>query len=123
MEIVTKRLYEPRSDEDGYRVLVDRLWPRGIRKEDAPIDLWLKEVAPSTALRQWYHQQPEAWDEFRARYFAELAERSEHLHPLLDALERGTVITLLYASRRTEQNHAVALKEYLISRLQNNTNR
>jgi uncharacterized protein YeaO (DUF488 family) len=112
MQIKLKRIYEPIGQNDGYRVLVDRLWPRGVSKNHAKIDLWLKETAPSTALRRWFNHDPKKWSEFRARYFAELDTNRQLLQPLLEAANMGNV-TLVYASRDEEHNQAVALREYL----------
>lgn len=112
--ISTKRIYEPCNNEDGYRVLVDRLWPRGVSKNQADIDLWLKDAAPSTSLRKWFNHDPEKWLEFKERYFVELNENTQILQPVLEALKRGTV-TLLYTTRTKQYNHAIALKEYLTS--------
>jgi uncharacterized protein YeaO (DUF488 family) len=113
-----KRVYEPVAPEDGVRVLVDRLWPRGLAKEAAAIDLWLKDIAPSTALRQWFGHDPKRWPELKVRYREELAtpERSTALERLR-ALERekGTV-TLLFAARDVAHNHAVQLLEVLNER-------
>jgi uncharacterized protein YeaO (DUF488 family) len=110
--IQTKRVYEPRKRGDGTRFLVDRLWPRGIKKEDLRTVGWLKEVAPSDELRHWYSHDPDKWSEFKRRYKAELDKRPEAWEPILKAARRGTV-TLLYSARETELNNAVALKEYL----------
>jgi uncharacterized protein YeaO (DUF488 family) len=112
--ISIKRVYEPASENDGIRVLVDRLWPRGVRKEAAAVELWLKEAAPSKTLRQWFNHEPEKWEAFKARYFAELDANPQGLVPLLAALQRGKV-TLVYASRDEEHNQAVALREYISS--------
>jgi uncharacterized protein YeaO (DUF488 family) len=112
MTIRIKRIYEPAEAQDGYRVLVDRLWPRGVSKQDAAIDLWLKEAAPSTALRKWFNHVPERWDKFKGRYYAELDDNRQHLQPLLKATKDGN-ITLVYSSRDQEHNQAVALREYL----------
>lgn len=112
MTINLKRIYEPRAERDGYRVLVDRLWPRGVAKKSAAIDLWLKEVAPSTALRRWFNHDAEKWDEFKTRYFTELDDNRQDLQPLLVAAQKGTV-TLVYASRDEKHNEAVALRQYL----------
>lgn len=118
MTIRLKRIYEPVEEDDGYRILVDRLWPRGISKDNAAIDLWLKDVAPSTALRQWFNHDPEKWDEFKSRYFSELPDRSHYLQThILIKLIRTKNITLIYSSRDTEYNQAVALREYLESNL------
>jgi len=103
-----RRVYEPPSGEDGKRVLVDRLWPRGIRREAAAIDLWLKEIAPSDALRRHFTHDPARWDEFVASYHAELAANPEPLERL-KALCRAGKVTLLYAARDTEHNNAVVL--------------
>lgn len=111
----TKRIYEPAASADGYRVLVDRIWPRGVKKSEATIDLWLKELAPSTELRRWFGHDAAKWSEFRKRYKAELKTRTEAHALLRDKLRRGTV-TLVYASRDTEYNNAVALAAMLDSR-------
>jgi uncharacterized protein YeaO (DUF488 family) len=115
MGVVIKRVYEAASSSDGMRVLVDRLWPRGLTKEDAAVKLWLRELAPSDELRKWFHANPEGWSMFRKRYLKELsvAEASaavEKLHHLAEAKRR---LTLLYASRNEERNNATVLKELL----------
>lgn len=110
--IVTKRVYENPEPGDGTRFLVERLWPRGMKKESLLMNGWLKDVAPSDALRRWFGHDPAKWDEFRRHYFAELDGRSEAWRPLLEAAQRGTV-TLLYSARDLEHNNAAALKEYL----------
>jgi len=112
MDIRVKRIYEEPAADDGQRVLVDRLWPRGISKETAALDAWLKDVAPSDALRKWYHANLDRWEEFRDRYLAELDERTEPLDELRDRARQGTV-TLLFAARQTDRNHATVLKELL----------
>ncbi len=107
----TKRIYELPSSDDGERILVDRLWPRGLSKEKARIDEWMKEIAPSDELRNWYRHEDAKWDEFRNRYFSELETKKE----LVDRLRqksRKKDVTLLF-STRAEKNNAVALKEYL----------
>ena len=116
MKIKLKRVYEKPARGDGTRILVDRLWPRALTKEKAALDLWLKEIAPSTELRKWFNHDPEKWSEFRRRYFAELNQRKEAWAPILEAAERGAV-TLLYSSHDTEHNNAVALKEYIESKM------
>jgi uncharacterized protein YeaO (DUF488 family) len=93
---------------------VDRLWPRGVSKEEARLDDWLKEIAPSDELRRWYHQHAERWDEFRERYARELSAHGDTVKELLERARRGT-LTLLYSSKEREHNNAVALKEYLES--------
>jgi len=112
MGIVIKRVYEPAAAGDGYRVLIDRLWPRGLKKEAVPLDLWAKELAPSTALRQWFGHEPARWDAFRARYAAELEAVAEHWQPLAQRARRQTV-TLLYGARDEAHNNAVALKAHM----------
>lgn len=107
-----KRIYEPADSGDGQRVLVERLWPRGISKDKAELDLWLKEVAPSPELRTWFGHDPAKWDEFRRRYWDELSENPEPLSSIQELLRRGDV-TFVYAARDTEHNAALALKEYL----------
>ena len=112
MSVQIKRVYEPAEKTDGFRVLVDRLWPRGISKEAAAVDLWLKELGPSTALRKWFNHEPEKWEEFQQRYFDELDANAEQLKPLRDAIKKGPV-TLVYSSREETHNQAVALKAFL----------
>jgi uncharacterized protein YeaO (DUF488 family) len=106
-----KRVYESADEADGVRVLVDRLWPRGFTKERASVDHWMKEVAPSTELRKWFGRDPERWDEFRARYLAEL-EGSEAVERLRELAHEG-VVTLVYSVRDEERNHAILLRELL----------
>ena len=114
--IQVKRVYEPAAASDGARFLVDRLWPRGLKKKVLRVDGWLKDAAPSNPLRKWFNHDPAKWDEFQNRYFAELDEKLEAVRPLLEAARRGKV-TLLFAAHDTEHNNAVALKEYLDRRL------
>ena len=111
-----KRAYERASREDGRRILVERLWPRGIRKASLQLDAWLKEVAPTAALRQWFSHDPKKWDEFQRRYRAELEQHPEVCDPILKAARRGTV-TLVYSSHDSEHNNAVALRDYLERRM------
>jgi uncharacterized protein YeaO (DUF488 family) len=115
MAVAVKRVYEDASPADGVRVLVDRLWPRGLRKDDAAVKFWLRDVAPSNELRQWFHANPEVWALFRKRYLKELASPAgsaavEKLHYLGEGKRR---LTLLYASRNQERNNATVLKELL----------
>jgi uncharacterized protein YeaO (DUF488 family) len=111
--IKIKRVYDQVSEEDGFRLLVDRLWPRGVSKDKAKVDLWLKEVAPSDALRKWFSHDPKKWQEFRNRYETELKQKNETLHKIKQAeKERGTV-TLLYSAKDEEHNQAVALAAFL----------
>lgn len=107
-----KRVYEPASSDDGFRVLVDRVWPRGITKQRAAVDLWLKDVAPSTDLRTWFGHEPARWDEFRRRYGAELGN-AEHLLDELRARAAKAPLTLVYSARDTMHNQAVVLKQVL----------
>ena len=107
-----KRAYQPGTRSDGTRILVERLWPRGLSNETLRVDAWLKDVGPSTELRQWFSHDPEKWPRFRARYFRELDSRPEAWRPIVTAARRGAV-TLVYSSRDTEHNNAVALKDYL----------
>ena len=110
--IKLKRVYDPYADSDGKRILVDRLWPRGIKKEDARIDHWLKDIAPSDELRKWFSHDPAKWEEFKKRYRKELEDRQETIRDLRTEARRKTV-TLLFAAKDTERNNAVALKEII----------
>ncbi|HJQ62251.1 MAG TPA: DUF488 family protein [Burkholderiales bacterium] len=107
-----KRAYEAPSASDGMRVLVDRLWPRGLSKEQLAVDFWLKEAAPSDALRRWYGHQPSRWKSFAEKYRAELEQRADLLR-LLDELRRRGRVTLLYGARDTARNNAVVLQDVL----------
>jgi uncharacterized protein YeaO (DUF488 family) len=115
MTIAVKRVYAAPSRTDGTRVLVDRLWPRGLTKQDAALDAWFKELAPSDELRQWFHAYPEAWSTFGKRYLKELArpEASEQLQELYGWARQRKRLTLLYASKNEERNNAVVLKDLL----------
>lgn len=117
-----KRVYDPPAPDDGSRILVERLWPRGMKKESLALDLWLKDVAPSDGLRRWFSHDPRKWEEFRGRYFAELNTSPGAWKPLVEAARRGTV-TLLYSSHEQEHNNAVALKQYLEEKLHGKSNR
>jgi uncharacterized protein YeaO (DUF488 family) len=110
--IRVKRVHDPPARADGVRVLVDRLWPRGLKKEEAHIDHWLKDVAPSTELRRWFGHDPARWSEFRRRYRAELEARPDAL-AALRRLAEGRALTLLFAARDAQHNNAVALREML----------
>lgn len=112
MTIKLKRAYDRPASDDGYRVLVDRIWPRGISKEDANLDDWLKEAAPSDELRTWFNHDPERWDEFRKRYLAELKHHRESLRELARLADEQTV-TLVFGARDRKHNNAVVLKQYL----------
>jgi uncharacterized protein YeaO (DUF488 family) len=107
-----KRVYEPAAAADGLRLLVDRLWPRGLRKEEARLHDWLREVAPSGPLRKWFGHEPAKWAEFQRRYAAELRAKPEIWQPIVDAARHGTV-TLLFSARDAENNNAAALKFFL----------
>ena len=113
--IKLKRAYDAPSRADGARILVERLWPRGISKATLKVDAWLKDVGPSTALRKWFSHDPRKWKAFRHRYFHELDARREAWQPIL-SLARQTTVTLVYSSHDTQHNNAVALKEYLRKR-------
>jgi uncharacterized protein YeaO (DUF488 family) len=117
MTIDVKRAYDPPAKGDGYRVLVDRIWPRGIAKNDLQIDDWQKDLAPSANLRKWFGHDPGKWDAFKERYARELEERSEALGELVEKARAGSV-TLVFGAKDTEHNNAVALKENLERRLQ-----
>src|SRR5512147_293411 len=111
-----KRVYDPPSDDDGKRILIDRLWPRGLSKDEAQIDEWAKNVAPSTRLRKWFSHDPGKWSEFRQRFFTELGAEQESVDSIIAAARKGTV-TLLYGSKEERYNNAVALKELLDYRM------
>ena len=114
--IKIKRVYDPADASDGVRFLVDRLWPRGIKKERLQACTWIKEVAPSNELRKWYGHDPQRWEEFQHRYFAELDQYPQDWQPILEAARQGDIL-LLYSTREIERNNAVALAKYLQARL------
>jgi uncharacterized protein YeaO (DUF488 family) len=109
--IETRRVYGD-SGGSGYRVLVDRLWPRGLKKEEVKADIWLKDVAPSNELRKWFGHEPERWPEFKRRYFIELKDHPDEVHKIASRAKRVRVV-LLYGAKDEEHNEAVALKEYV----------
>ena len=115
MKLRLKRIYEAPTPDDGARILVDRIWPRGLRKEEAGIDHWAKEVAPSTELRRWFGHDPKKWPEFRLRYEDELRRNEAQVETLREWIGDGTA-TLLYAARDTGHNNAVVLRDFLASR-------
>ena len=117
--IQLKRVYESRGNHDGKKFLVERLWPRGVKKTALADAVWLKDVAPSTEVRKWFGHDPKKWAEFQRRYQAELKQHEEALEPILQAARHGTV-TLLYSSHDTEHNNAVVLREYLDGKLGSN---
>jgi uncharacterized protein YeaO (DUF488 family) len=112
MTMVIKRVYEARGDADGFRILVDRLWPRGVRKDEAEVDLWLREIAPSDELRKWFGHDPTKWLEFRRRYFAELEAKADLVAQVRDRARTG-VVTLLFGAKDEEHNQAAALRDYV----------
>lgn len=112
-QIAVKRIYAPPADADGCRILVDRLWPRGLSKERASLDHWFKDLAPSNELRRWYGHDPDKWGEFRRRYRAELEGRPSILEPLRRLLTTERKVTLLFSAKNETHNNAVALAEYL----------
>lgn len=111
-----KRIYEPSSQDDGKRILIDRLWPRGLKKEDARIDEWIKEIAPSNELRKWFDHDPNKWGEFKKRFFTELHGKEDVVDGIISAARKGTV-TLLFGSKEERLNNAVALKEYVDAKM------
>lgn len=115
MTILVKRIYEPAAKSDGFRVLVDRLWPRGIAKESTKLDLWLPDLGPSTELRRWFNHDPARWDEFRRRYQAELLEKTVLLATITEQAKTGPV-TLVYSAKDEQYNQAVALQGFLLRR-------
>lgn len=112
MPIRLKRAYDEAAADDGQRILVERLWPRGVSRETLKLDEWLKTIAPSTELRKWYGHDPDKWDEFQKRYIDELQQQTDEVDALLDKLRSDTTITFVYAARN-EHNSAVVLKKYL----------
>ena len=114
-DIKLKRAYSPSSTRDGTRILIDRLWPRGVRKSDAAIDRWIKDIAPSTALRRWFGHDPARWQEFRRRYAAEIHDHADPLSELRAAARKGP-ITLVFSARDELHNDAVVLRDVLLGR-------
>jgi len=112
--IQTKRVYESPNVADGYRILVDRVWPRGMTKERVRVSLWLKSIAPSAELRTWFNHDPSRWKDFKKRYYVELGEHPDGVKELCDAIARGT-ITLIYSAKDHKHNQAIALREYLLT--------
>jgi uncharacterized protein YeaO (DUF488 family) len=113
MKIHLKRIYDKPDVEDGLRVLVERLWPRGLSKKDAKVDLWMKEAAPSTELRKWFGHDASKWKEFRKRYYEELDNNPDVVEKLQGILKRDEQVTFVFASRERKYNNSAALKEYL----------
>ena len=112
ISIQVKRIYEAAHPQDGFRIFVDRLWPRGMRKEKANIDLWLKEIAPSDSLRNWFNHEPEKWEEFKRRYSQELDQNHELVEQRTQ--HANNKVTFLFSAKNETHNHAVALREYLL---------
>jgi uncharacterized protein YeaO (DUF488 family) len=111
--ILIKRVYEDKSEEDGYRVLVDRLWPRGLSKEKAGIDLWMKEIGPSDELRKWFNHDPVKWEEFKSKYNEELKDKKDLLAELKNLESKHSKLTLLYGARDEQHNQAVVIAKEL----------
>ena len=111
-EVQIKRVYQPFATTDGFRVLVDRIWPRGVKKKTARADVWLKDVAPSTALRKWFNHEPEKWPEFIKRYASEL-KRSDAMEQLLDIIRNHKKVTLLYSAHDEQHNQALVLQDII----------
>ncbi len=111
--IKIKRVYEAPATDDGFRVLVDRIWPRGLAKEKAAIDWWLKDIAPTTALRKWFGHEEKKWKSFQEKYTRELKQNEEAVQNLRKVIQKESVVTLLYAASETRHNQAVVLKEYI----------
>ncbi len=115
MMVCIKRIYDETSDDDGIRLLVDRLWPRGISKERARLDHWWKEVAPTTELRKWFNHEEAKWPEFRKRYLAELEGKSDEVVSFLESLDLTKKLVLLYGAKDENHNQAVVLKEFILN--------
>ena len=114
--IKIKRVYDHPSPDDGKRILIDRLWPRGLKKEDVRIDEWLKEISPSNELRKWFNHDPKKWNEFKKRFFTELNGKQDIVEKILGSARKGT-ITFLFGSKEKRFNNAVALKQYIDARM------
>jgi uncharacterized protein YeaO (DUF488 family) len=111
--IKIKRIYEdPKGDDNGFRILVDRLWPRGLSKDKVKVDLWHKDIGPSNSLRKWFGHDQKKWNEFKHRYFKELDKNTDAVNQILDKAQEGGSVTLLYGSKEDKFNNAVALKQY-----------
>jgi uncharacterized protein YeaO (DUF488 family) len=118
MPVALKRVYDPPARSDGTRILVDRLWPRGLTKEEAALDLWLRDIAPSNELRRWFHERPTMWPQFRDKYLRELHDEppAAALKQLYETVAKAKLVTLLFASKNLEHNNATVLKELLDGR-------
>jgi uncharacterized protein YeaO (DUF488 family) len=113
MALHIKRVYEPKEDRDGTRILVDRLWPRGLKKQKAAVDVWLKEIAPSPVLRRWFGHDPAKWSEFQRRYCDELKKNSSAVEELGRRIGESDDVTLLYAAKDPHHNHAIVLQRFI----------
>ncbi|MEM0287091.1 MAG: DUF488 family protein [Nitrososphaerota archaeon] len=113
--IKVKRVYEPASDDDGKRILVDRLWPRGLKKDAAKIDLWLRDIAPSDSLRKWFMHDPSKWEQFKIRYAKELFDKKQIVDRIKSLERENNTVTLLFSSKEERYNNAVALRDYIKS--------
>jgi uncharacterized protein YeaO (DUF488 family) len=111
--IKLKRVYKPKEKGDGFRILVDRLWPRGVSKEKAALDLWFKEIAPSNELRKWFKHDPKKWKLFEGKYMKEIMENKENLKKLKEIIEKERIVTLLYGAKDEKHNEALVLKKFL----------
>lgn len=118
MTILLKRVYEPATTGDGYRILVERLWPRGLTKERAALDRWMKDAGASDGLRKWFGHDPEKWEEFRSRYFREIRKRPEIIEDLEEIIRENPVVTFLFAAHDEDHNNAVALRQFMNAELQ-----
>jgi len=118
MSIWIRRAYEAPTHNDGYRVLVDRVWPRGVTKKALEIDAWMRDIAPSTSLRKWFDHKPTRWAEFQRRYFRELRRHEEALCELAERVRSGTRVTLVFGARDTEHNNAVAIRNFLREKIE-----
>lgn len=112
--IKTKRAYEPSSEDDGFRILIDRLWPRGISKEKADLNLWMKDIAPSNDLRKWFSHDPEKWKEFQDKYREELKGKKDSISKIKDIEKENSTVTLVYSAKDKDHNNAIVLKDILI---------
>jgi len=119
MNIKLKRIYDDPADDDGARFLIDRLWPRGVSKEDAQLDGWFKEVTPTSDLRKWFGHDPDKWDEFKAAYREELSKKGETLDELIENMNGNKNVTLLYGAKDRDHTHAIVLKNVLEERIKN----
>ncbi len=118
MDIKIKRAYDPPDQNDGFRILVDRIWPRGLSKAKAKVDLWLKSIAPSSELRKWYNHDPEKWEQFKIKYSKELADNDVSVESLITEANKHHTVTLIFGSKELKLNNATALREFVYNKLQ-----